>query len=235
MRLAFRHRGRLTPRAAMRLQQRLRTRIVAGVPPDLARLGAVAGLDVCYSAATDRCYAAVVVMAFPSLEVIEERTAAMRSPFPYVPGLLSFREAPPLIAALRRLRTLPGALLLDAQGRAHPRRMGLASHIGLIYDHPSVGCAKTRLCGAFDAPGPLRGDWSALRDDITGGAGEIIGSVVRTRDWTAPVFVSVGHRCDDAFARALVLACAPRYRLPEPIRRAHQLSNAMRRRCESTS
>jgi len=210
----------------MALQERLRVKVIAGKAPRLAQVKTVAGLDVCYSKATDMCYAAVVVMRLRDLRVIEEATAAARSTFPYVPGLLSFREAPPLIAALRRLRCEPDVLLLDAQGRAHPRRFGLASHLGVLYDWPTVGCAKTRLCGAHNDPGPRRGDWAALLDENTG---ETIGSVLRTRDAVNPVFVSVGHRVTDAFARRLVLAVTPRCRLPEPLRRAHILSNDLRR------
>jgi deoxyribonuclease V len=184
---------------------------------------------VCYSKATDRCYAAVVVVRLPGFETLATATAAMRSPFPYVPGLLSFREAPPLIAALRRLRLEPDVLLFDAQGLAHPRRFGLASHLGLLYDRPSVGCAKTRLCGVHSGVGAGRGAWTPLRDEATG---ETIGSVLRTRDGVAPVYVSVGHRATDEFARALVLRCCGRWRLPEPIRLAHALSNRLRRQSE---
>ena len=197
--------------------------------PDLKAIETVAGLDVCYSKATDMCYAAVVVMRLRDLEVMEESVAAMASPFPYVPGLLSFREAPPLIAALRRLRAQPDVLLIDAQGRAHPRGMGLACHIGVLYDCPSVGCAKTRLCGTHRDVAQRRGAWAVLRDEKNGAA---IGSVLRARPGVKPVYVSVGHRVTDAFARQLVLEMTPHYRLPEPIRYAHRLSNETRRRCE---
>ena len=229
MKLATRHPWRLTPKRATALQERLRARVVSSEAPRWKDVRTVAGLDVCYWKATDRCHAAVVVTRVDTMEVIEEATASMASPFPYVPGLLSFREASPLIAALRRLRCEPDVLLFDAQGRAHPRRLGLASHLGVLYDRPSVGCAKSRLCGVHKPVGEERGAWTPLRDEATG---EVIGSVVRTRAGVKPVYVSVGHRVTDAFARRLVLALSPRYRLTEPIRLAHRLSNATRRELE---
>lgn len=225
MKLAFHHSWRLAPSEAFRLQERLRSRVVVGDAPSMRVVKTVAGLDVSYSRPTDRCYAAVVVMRLSDFSIVEQVAVGTPSPFPYVPGLLSFREAPPLIQALRKLREAPDVLLLDAQGRAHPRRLGLASHLGLLYDWPSVGCAKSRLCGVHGEVDDGRGDWSALYDEATGDA---LGSVLRTRAGVKPVYVSVGHRVDDAFARRLVLKATSRYRLPEPIRAAHRLSNEQR-------
>ncbi|MCX7048116.1 MAG: endonuclease V [Candidatus Sumerlaeota bacterium] len=221
---------------AAQIQMRLRDKVIYGATADLrtaqdlARIETVAGLDVSYSKETDRCYAAVVIMRLSDLSILQEIAVGTPSPFPYVPGLLSFREAPPLIAALRRLRKAPDVLLFDAQGRAHPRRFGLASHLSVLYDRAGVGCAKTLLCGVYKTPGLRRGDWTPLVDEKSG---ETLGSVLRTQDRVKPVFVSVGHRADNAFARSLVLHTSPHYRLPEPIRRAHWLSNDLRLRSES--
>ena len=148
-------------------------------------------------------------------QVSETRTASRRLTFPYVPGLLSFREAPAVIAALRKLRHEPDAIMCDAQGYAHPRRFGLACHIGVIAGRPTVGCAKSLLIGQYREPASLRGSHSALRH-----GGERIGTVLRTRSEVKPVFVSVGHMIDLASAERLVLRSAVQYRLPEPTRLA---------------
>jgi deoxyribonuclease V len=140
--------------------------------------------------------------------------------FPYVPGLLVFREGPVVMKALRRLTERPDVLIFDAHGLAHPRRMGLATHLGILLDTPSVGCAKSRLCGTYTEPGPTRGCWTRLWDDE-----EVIGAVVRTRDGVKPVFVSIGHRVSLGSAIELVLECAPRLRLPETTRWAHRLAD----------
>jgi deoxyribonuclease V len=169
-------------------------------------------------------FAAVVVFEAGDWEPREVATAVRRAGFPYVPGYLSFREGPVLEQAFRKLRTRPDLVLFDGQGIAHPRRFGLASHLGVRWDLPSVGCAKSRLTGSAEPPGPRKGDWTPLRDD-----GEIVGSVVRTRTGVKPVWVSPGHRIDHAGAREAVLAATTRYRLPEPTRRAHGEVNAVRR------
>jgi deoxyribonuclease V len=139
--------------------------------------------------------------------------------FPYVPGLLAFREGPIVLAALERLAERPDVLIFDAQGLAHPRRMGLATHLGILLDVPSVGCAKSRLCGKETEPGEEKGSWTPLLD-----RGEVIGAVVRTRSRVRPVYVSVGHRVDLETAVSLVLSCATKYRLPEPTRWAHRVA-----------
>jgi len=169
--------------------------------------------------------AVVVVMRLGTFEVIEVRRAAMRAAWPYVPGMLSFREAPVVLAAFRQVRTRPDLVLVDGQGRAHPRRMGLASHLGLALGVPTVGCAKSRLIGEMTGElGQARGSRASLVD-----AGERVGTVLRTRAGVRPVYVSVGHRIDLASAERWVLAAAPRYRLPEPARLAHQLVTTYKR------
>jgi deoxyribonuclease V len=159
-------------------------------------------------------------MGLPDLEVLEVRRAARPAAWPYVPGCLSFREAPAVLEAFRQVRTEPDVVLVDGQGRAHPRRLGLASHVGLCLGVPTIGCAKSRLVGtAAGEPGLRRGGRVPLMD-----GGERIGTVLRTRSGVKPVFVSVGHRIDLVSAERWVLAAATRYRLPEPIRAAHRLT-----------
>jgi deoxyribonuclease V len=187
-------------------------------------LRTVAGVDVSYEKHGDLFFAAVVVLSFPELESVEEAFAASRVTFPYIPGLLSFRELPVVLEAFRSLRTVPDAVLVDGQGIAHPRRLGIASHLGLWLDLPTVGCAKSRLCGEHPPPGTRRGDQVPLTLD-----GERIGTVLTTRDRVKPLFVSPGHKTDIAAATELALACARRYRMPEPTRLAHHLTNKLRR------
>ncbi len=184
----------------------------------------VAGVDVSYEKHGDLFFAGIVVLKLPQMEIVEEGFASARVNFPYIPGLLSFRELPVLLAAFRRLRTVPDAVLVDGQGMAHPRRFGLASHLGLWLDLPTVGCAKSRLCGDHPAPGAFRGDRVPLRH-----GGEDIGVVLTTRDKVKPLYISPGHRIDIAAAADLVLACSRRYRLPEPTRLAHHLTNRLRK------
>jgi deoxyribonuclease V len=171
-----------------------------------------------------RVFAAVVVLEWPGLERIEAATAVGRADFPYVPGYLSFREGPVLARAFARLSARPDLVILDGQGIAHPRRFGLASHMGVLWKLPTVGCAKSRLVGEADAPDPERGSWCPLRLE-----GEVVGSVLRTRTGVSPVWVSPGHRIDQAGARRVVLGACTRYRLPEPTRLAHREVNALRR------
>ena len=184
----------------------------------------VAGADVSYDRSSPALYAAVVVLDAESLEVAEVARATRRAEFPYVPGYLSFRELPPLLAAFERLRLRPDLVLCDGHGRAHPRRFGLACHLGIALDLPTIGCAKSRLVGEHREPGARRGAHAALRDGP-----EVIGEVLRTRVGVAPVYISVGHRVNLATARRLVLRLTPRFRIPEPIRAAHAEVNRLRR------
>jgi deoxyribonuclease V len=164
--------------------------------------------------------AAVVVLTFPELELMETRAKTACCDFPYVPGYLSFREVPALLACLEKVRADFDVLLCDAQGMAHPRRMGLATHVGILLDSPVIGCAKSVLYGKFAEPGRRKGSVSHMR----GSDGEVVGAAVRTRDGVKPVYVSVGNRIDLATSVDLVLRCSPRYRIPEPLRLAHNLS-----------
>jgi deoxyribonuclease V len=163
--------------------------------------------------------AAVVVLDYPDLTPVDQSTAEQPVQFPYIPGLLAFREGPVVLEALEKLVTEPDLLIFDAQGLAHPRRMGLATHIGLIIDRSSIGCAKSRLCGTHHEPGPERGAYTHLRD-----GNEIIGAVVRSRSQVQPVYVSVGHKIDLETAINYVLNCCRGYRLPETTRWAHRVA-----------
>ena len=184
----------------------------------------VAGADVSYDRNSPALYAVVVVLDAESLEVVDVARATTRAEFPYVPGYLSFRELPPLLAAFEGLRLRPDLVLCDGHGRAHPRRFGLACHLGVELDLSVVGCAKSRLVGAHREPGPRRGAHVSLRDGA-----EVIGEVLRTREGVAPVYVSVGHRVSLATARRLVLRFTPCFRIPEPTRAAHAEVNRLRR------
>jgi deoxyribonuclease V len=207
---------------ARRIQERLRSRVRVA-PLDLSRLRRVAAADVTFLDGKDAVAAALVVAGYPSGEILEEATAVVRTEFPYVPGYLSFREGPAIMAAFAKLGALPDAVLFDGQGVAHPRRFGIASHVGVLLDAPSVGCAKSRLSGEHDEPGPEKGEWAPLRDE-----GEVVGAALRTRRGVKPVYVSVGHRTDLPTAMELVLSLCSRYRLPDPARRAHQLTQELR-------
>ena len=226
MQIAPRHAWDLDPAEARALQVELARQVDTSTP--LGPWQTVAATDVSFDRGGEELYAAVVVVRAGTFELVERVGVAGPAAFPYVPGLLSFREAPALIEAFGRLRTTPDVVLCDGQGIAHPRRLGIASHLGLWLDLPTVGCAKSRLCGRYQEPGPDRGDRSPLTD-----RGEVIGAVVRTRARVQPLFVSPGHRCDLEGAVALVLATAPKLRLPVPSRMAHAYVNEIRRAVRS--
>ncbi len=225
MRPVRNHSWNVTPLEARQIQESLCQRVDVTPLPDLSQIKTVAGLDVSYAKETNRCYAAVVVTRGPDWEPIEQATAMLDATFPYVPGLLSFREGPALIQALSMLKHAPDLFLFDGQGLAHPRRFGLACHLGVLFDHPAVGCAKRRLTGEHDIPGNTPGAWTPLRDEQTN---ELIGAVTRTRRNVKPVYVSIGHQLSLDQAIEIVLQTQTRYRLPEPIRMAHRLSNEIR-------
>jgi deoxyribonuclease V len=220
------HPWKASYREAVAIQNSLRSRLC--LAPLARPLRLVAGADVAYSRASHRLCAAVVVMALPSLDVVEVREAAGSARFPYVPGLFAFRELPPLLKAFARLRSEPDALLFDGQGLAHPRRFGLACHAGLLLGRASVGCAKSRLVGTHGPVGPERGATAEL---IFRGA--VVGAAVRTRPGVEPVYVSPGHLVDVRSAVDLVLATVRRFRIPEPLRLAHQATTARRRRLDA--
>jgi len=219
------HRWSVTPMQARAIQERLAPLVrqvpLGGVPRF------VAGVDAAFSRDDRLCLAAVVVWDLLERRVVEQRVAARRLTFPYVPGLLSFREGPAVLAGLRKLRTLPDVLICDGHGWAHPRRFGIASHVGVLVNRPSIGCAKSRLVGTHRQPGERRGSVVPLTD-----GSEVIGCVLRTQDGINPVFASVGHLIDLHTAQRLVLACATRFRLPEPTRLADHLVGVAKRAVE---
>jgi deoxyribonuclease V len=211
----------VSPGEAARIQRELRARVSLTDSRPLAEIRTVAGADNGYlrRAAQTTAYAAVLLFSFPALELLETQVASCPVEFPYVPGLLSFREAPALLAAFRQLTIEPDLILFDAHGYAHPRRLGAASHLGLVLDRPSIGCAKSRLIGRYDEPGDAFGSRSPLVD-----RGEVVGAVVRTRPGHGPLFVSCGHKIALDSAVAVTLACCREQRfMPEPTRLADRL------------
>ena len=216
------HTWDLTPGQAIALQKQLAEQVLLEISLPVS-LKTVAGVDVSYQLHGKLFHAAVVVLDYRSLEHVETVTASAEVSFPYVPGLLSFRELPVVLQAFSRLEKVPDVILADAQGIAHPRRLGLASHLGLWLDLPTIGCAKSRLCGVHGEPAPKKGCWTPLLDD-----GEEIGRVVRTRARVRPLYVSSGHKVGLEEAMEIVLHCSRRYRLPEPTRQAHLQSNRAR-------
>ena len=224
MKIRHLHPWDVTPREAVKIQRVLCGKLRLGKSGFPGRLRHVGGADVSYTRGDDRFFAAVVILEWPSLLTVEEATHAERVTFPYVPGLLSFREGPPLIRAFEKLRRMPDVVLFDGQGIAHPRGIGLASHMGLILDVASVGCAKTKLVGEHGEVGENVGDYAEL---VFGG--RAVGAVVRTKERVKPIYVSQGHRVGFLQSIQLALSCCRGYRIPEPVRQAHLLVNRMRR------
>lgn len=217
MKLAISHSWDVSVEEAKALQAQLAARVIRETTFDPAAIQTIAGVDVGFCGEMAR--AAVVVLDFPSLEPLDWARAETPITFPYVPGLLAFREGPSVLAALERLSTWPDLFIFDAQGQAHPRRLGLASHLGVILDQPSIGCAKSRLIGVHDPPGDAIGDWAPLYDGE-----EVVGAVLRSRVGVQPIYVSIGHRVDLPTAVEFVLRCTRHHRLPETTRYAHQVA-----------
>lgn len=218
------HRWDVTPKEAIDIQKGLAARVNTSSllkrPPRF-----IAGADISLSQSRGPAYAGVVVLDADTLEVVAEYTQKGIIDFPYVPGLLSFREAPLLLQVFEQIDPAPDLIMLDGQGIAHPRRLGLASHLGLFLDCPAVGCAKSRLVGEHREPGKKKGAHTPLQ----GKNGETLGAALRTREGCKPIFVSAGHKIDLASAIEWVLRVSPRYRIPEPTRLAHNLVNRVRK------
>jgi deoxyribonuclease V len=215
------HDWNLSEADAVEVQRRLAPLVDTGTP--LGPITTLAGCDIAYDTTSDVAWAAVVVMTFPDLIEIERVVVREEVTFPYVPGLLSFRECPPLLSALSRLRKLPDVVILDAQGIAHPRKFGSACHLGLWLGVPTVGCAKTWLCGEHPEVGPTAGDHAPLTME-----GEPVGAVVRSATNVRTVSVSPGHRADITSSVQLVTDTLSGYRHPTPTRMAHMAANAAR-------
>ena len=214
------HRWDLTPIEAIALQSELRGRVVC--EDRIGEVQCVAGIDVGFEDEMRTARSAVVVLEFPGLQLLDWVVARAAVRFPYVPGLLSFREAPVVLQAFERLHVIPDLILYDGSGVAHPRRFGIASHLGLLLDTPTIGVAKTRLIGEHPHAPKRKGKWVPLTDQ-----NELIGAVLCTRDDVKPLYVSVGHRVSLATAVRYVLACITRYRLPETTRWAHRLASGL--------
>lgn len=212
-----------TPRAAIALQRRLAARV--RLTPIMEAPRWIGAADCAFSGDKQTIFAVALIWDAETHAVVERTRVRRPLVFPYIPGLLSFREVPAILAALARLKRRPEVVLCDGQGYAHPRRLGLACHLGLWLDLPTVGCAKSRLCGEFRAPGVKRGQWQPLIH-----SDEIVGRVLRTRGGVSPMFISPGHRCDVESATRIALSAVTRYRMPEPTRLADQLVSAARRR-----
>ena len=210
------HSWDVTPEEARRIQNGLRRQVVR--TDRFGRINTVAGVDI--GLKKDIARASVVVLSFPELQVVDSVVTESPVRFPYIPGLLSFREIPPLLTAFTQLQTEPDLVIVDGQGIAHPRRFGLASHLGLILDKPAIGCAKSRLCGQYEEPESEQGSYTYLMDKD-----EVIGAVVRTRKNVQVVYISIGHRISLDAARTWTLACCRGYRLPETTRYAHNAAS----------
>ena len=211
------HTWDLSPTEAIAVQLQLRDQVIRC--DDFGEIKTVAGVDLGIrgSLAT----AVISVLSYPSLVLVDQSVVKTAVQFPYIPGLLSFREIPPLLQAFDQLQTIPDLIILDGHGVAHPRRFGLASHLGLILDWPTIGCAKSRLFGTYQEPELEKGSYRFLHDRDQ----NVIGAAVRTRSQTKVVFVSTGHRVSLDSAVRLTLACCPRYKLPETTRYAHRLAS----------
>ena len=212
------HSWKITTQQAKQLQTELRPQVTQ--KDELHQIDKIAGVDVGFENNNTVARAAIAVLRYPELTALESKVARRKVYFPYVPGYLSFREIPSILAALSKVEHLPDLILCDGQGFAHPRRFGLACHLGVITDIPTIGVAKTRLIGAHDEVPNRKGAWKPLLDN-----GETIGSVLRTRRDTKPLYVSVGHRVCLPTATKIVLQCCTKYRLPETTRAAHALAS----------
>lgn len=215
------HSWDLTPSEAVQVQQRLRN--LVRLQPLARPVDTIAGADISYNKFSETVYAGIVVFSLPDLRIIESTGVRSVTKFPYVPGLLSFREAPSLLEAWEKLKTKPDVLMLDGQGIAHPRRFGIACHIGVLLDRPTIGCAKSILVGKYGELGLEAGSRSPLID-----RGEQVGVALRTKNKVSPVYVSPGHLIDLDSAVDLVLRSTTKYRLPETTRQAHLLVNRLR-------
>jgi deoxyribonuclease V len=213
------HSWEVNPREAIQLQKELKKKI--SLKKSFNKVKIVAGADVSYY--KNNMIAGIVILKFPQLEIIEKKSSLSPVNFPYIPGFLTFREGPSLLEALKKIKIEPDVILFDGQGIAHPRRMGIATHLGLFLDKPTIGCAKSRLSGKYTSVGEEKGDYTLLKEGE-----EILGAVLRTRRKVKPIFVSPGHKIDLSNSIEIVLKCIVKYRLPLPVREAHIFVNQIR-------
>lgn len=216
------HSWNISPKEGIEIQKKLREQLIFS--ENKFEIIKICGTDVSYEKEINLLFSAVVILKYPEMDVIEEQTAVMRCTFPYVPGLLSFREVPVLLKAFDNINDVPNVVLCDGHGIAHPRGFGLASHLGMILDVPTIGCAKNKLFGKYSKVGDDKGDWSYISDGVN-----YIGVALRTKKNVKPVFVSQGYKISMEFSKEIILACCKKYRIPEPIRRAHIKVNQLRK------
>ena len=207
---------------AIRIQEDLRDRVV--LKKTFSGVKTFGGGDVAYSEDRNLLFGAIVVLSFPKMETLDVATAHGKIPFPYIPGLLSFREGPILIQIFEKLKVKPDVMIFDGQGISHPRGFGLASHLGLWFDIPSIGCAKTPLLKGSISPGSSKGSYELIRKD-----GKEVGAVLRTKDNVKPLFISPGHRIDLITTIQIIIESCQGFRFPEPLRKAHQATRNMLR------
>jgi deoxyribonuclease V len=216
------HDWSLSPTQAVALQKELREKVRLA-PLDVSRIKTVAGADISFNKFSETIFAGIVVLDFHTLQIIETSGVTTTTKFPYIPGLLSFREIPALLEAWEKLKNAPDVLVCDGHGIAHPRRMGIAAHAGVLLEKPTIGCGKSVLVGQFEEPAKTRGSWSPMVHKD-----EIVGAALRTKNNVKPVYASPGNLCDLESAREILLRCDGRYRLPEPTRQAHLFVNQLR-------
>jgi len=211
------HLWKVSAEEAIQIQDALKDRII--LKKTFSEIRTIGGGDGAYSKNGNLLFGAIVVLSFPEMEILDTATAAGKIPLPYIPSLLSFREGPILIKTFQRLRLKPDVMIYDGQGIAHPRGMGLASHMGLWFDLPSIGCAKTPLLREFISPGLLKGSIEWIRKEK-----KKVGAVFRTKENVKPLFISPGHRTDFSTSNQFILESCKGFRFPEPLRKAHQLA-----------
>lgn len=213
------HSWEVNPQEAIKIQKDLKSNI--SLKKSFSKIDKIAGADVSYY--QNKMIAGVIIFEFPNLKIIERQFFVSPVNFPYIPGLLTFREGPSLLAAFKKIKNEPDIILFDGQGIAHPRRMGIATHLGLFLGKPTIGCAKSRLSGKYTSVGEEKGDYALLEEGE-----EVLGAVLRTRKRVKPIFVSPGHKIDLPNSIEIVLKCIVKYRLPLPVREAHIFVNQIR-------
>ena len=213
------HSWEVSPQESIKIQKDLKSNI--SLKKSFSKIDKIAGADVSYY--KNKMIAGVIIFEFPNLKTIERQSFISPVNFPYIPGLLTFREGPSLLSAFKKVKNEPDIILFDGQGIAHPRRMGIATHLGLFLDKPTIGCAKSRLSGEYTSIGDEKGDYVLLKEDK-----EILGVVLRTRKRVKPIFVSPGHKIDLPNSIEITLKCTGKYRVPIPVRDAHIFVNQIR-------